>query len=78
MAALSQLTTKLSHGGTGTNDDIDESMEDSEERRLSEVVDAIQERKEVLGHDTDDANADKVELRENVADEAEHLAISEK
>jgi hypothetical protein len=29
--ALSQLTTKLSHEGTGTNDDIEESMEDTEE-----------------------------------------------
>ena len=70
---LSQLTTKLSTGGTGTNDDIDESMEDTEERQLSEEVDAIQERKEVLGHDNDDANADEVELRENAADEEEHL-----
>ena len=71
--ALSQLTTKLSHGGIGTNDDIDESMEDTEERRLSEVVDVIQERKEVLGHDTANANADKVKLRENAADKGEHL-----
>ena len=48
-------------------------MEDTEERRLSEVVDAIQERKEVLGDDTDDANADEVELRENAAGEEEQL-----
>jgi hypothetical protein len=71
--ALLQLTTKLSTGGTATNDDIDESMGDTEERRLSVVVDAIQERKEVLGHDNDDSNADEVELRENAADEEEHL-----
>ena len=71
--ALSQLTTKLSTGGTGTNDDIDESMEDTEERRLSEVVNAIQERKEMLGHNNNDENADEVELRENEAGEEEHL-----
>ena len=50
---LLQLMTKLSTGGIGTNDAIYESMEDTAERRLSEVVDAIQERKEVVGHDTD-------------------------
>jgi hypothetical protein len=37
---------KLSTGGTGTNDDIDESMEDTEERLLSEVVDASHSRTE--------------------------------